>query len=373
MRHYFTSFFCRVGFVLVASSVSAQEVSLDSNGLTLLADFIEVEGTSGPVALITHGTLAHKDMELVESLQEALAEEGVSSLAHTLSLGLNARRGMFDCEQTHRHRDEDADAEIALWIDWLHSEGHERIALVGHSRGGKQVARTAATRDDLSAVVLIAPITKANGERAFKRSPTLEGEVLKSGNNGEELTVKTPSFLHCGPTQVTFDSHASYHPNMSTGAETFVENISAPVLVIAGSKDRVVPEVPATFIPLLGESLSFKLIEDAGHMFLDFHVDDAAMLIAEFLTDLPETRSGPDFAQADLAYGEYLGSECLGCHAGGDGIPPIAGGDAEYLFEALNEYADGTRENAAMRLVARSLDDEQRIAVSAYFASLEFD
>ena len=380
MRRHFTSFFCNVAFLSAATLACAEEVTLEHNGLTLLADFMEAEDAFGPVALITHGTLAHKDMELVEALQESLAEQGVSSLAHTLSLNVDARRGMYDCERTHTHLDEDADAEIVSWLEWLGEKGHEQVALVGHSRGGKQVARAAASRDDLSAVVLIAPATKASAERSYKRSPTLEGTVIEKG----DLTyVETPSFIYCGPTEATYESHASYHPETAYGAETFTPEIDAPILVVAGSKDTVVPEVPATFLPMRSDTLRFALIEDADHMFLDFFAEDAATAIAEFLADLPAVEPEEDFEtanqglydDADLAYGEYLGSECASCHHvdASEGVPPITGLEAWYTHLALIQYANGERENAAMRLVARSLDDEQRIAVAAYFASQETD
>lgn len=373
MSRYFTAFFCRVGLALFATTAHAEEVALDFNGLTLLADFVEAEDASGQVVLITHGTLAHKDMELVETLQESFSEQGVSSLAHTLSLNIDARRGMFDCEQTHTHRDEDADGEIGAWIDWLKGQGQDQIALVGHSRGGRQVARTAATRNDITAAILIAPATVASAEHAYQRSPTLEGAVLQSNDEPPLTYVKTAQFLYCETAQATFESHESYHPKVATGAETYTPEISVPILVIAGGKDTVVPGVPRIFIPLRSNDLQFKLIEDADHMFLDFYADDAATLIAEFLADLSEKPAEPDFAAADLAYGEYLGGECVACHAGGEGIPPIAGGDAAYLYEALEEYAKNSRKSQAMGLVARSLDQEQRIAVAAYLSSLDAD
>lgn len=399
-RRHFTSFFCKVGLALAASTAQASEVSLRHGDMTLLGDLVLADEAVGPVVLLTHGTLAHKDMELVEALQDALAEEGVSSLAHTLSLDVNARRGMADCTMVHTHRDTDADAEIAAWIDWLRTRGHDEVALFGHSRGGKQVARTAASRDDLSAVILLAPATKASAERQQQAYDVLLGDLEKGDDTsrfdlGAKPTIASlskaadartgqlllvPTMLYCADAEVAGDAFASYYPPQATGAETYAGEIDAPTLVVAGGADTVVPGVPAAFIPLRGDGLRFEVVEDADHMFLDFFAEDVAALTASFLADLPEpdgivdfeTKHAAAYAEADVDYGAYLAQECTACHrAGGTDVPGINGHPAWYSHLALTEYQDGTRDNDAMRLVARSLDEEQKIAVAAYFETLD--
>lgn len=58
-----------------------------------------------------------------------------------------------------------------------------------------------------------------------------------------------------------------------------------PVLVIAGSADTVVPHVVERVQPLAdGKKIQLKVIEDAGHLFNDFYIEDAADLVAEFLS-----------------------------------------------------------------------------------------
>jgi pimeloyl-ACP methyl ester carboxylesterase len=60
--------------------------------------------------------------------------------------------------------------------------------------------------------------------------------------------------------------------------------VAAPVLVIAGSDNNVVPDVPAKIGKIADDDkITLKIIDEAGHMFLDFHAEDAADLIAEFL------------------------------------------------------------------------------------------
>lgn len=372
MRAYFTSIFCNVAVAtaLVAGTVKAEEVALPFGHVNLLADFVEAEDAADTVALITHGTLAHKDMELVEALQEALAERGVSSLAHTLSLNVDARRGLYDCAVDHSHKDSDADAEITAWIDWLRGAGHEDVALIGHSRGGKQVARVAAGRDDLAGVVLMASATADSARRGIGG---YDAAVLeKAAGTPDAVSLDVSRFLYCGKSRVRAETLTSYYGD-PRGAEDFAAKIKARTLVIAAGADTVVPGVAKAFFDLRSERLSLALIEDADHLFLDFYVEDAADVIAPFLKGVDDDETEIDFAAADLEYGEYLGQECLACHqpGGGEGVPGIAGAGAAHLYEALVEYANGTRDHAAMRMVARSLDIEQRTAVAAHFAAQE--
>lgn len=69
---------------------------------------------------------------------------------------------------------------------------------------------------------------------------------------------------------------------------------------------------------------------------------------------------------------------CVSCHGPeGRGLPPngpsLAGQDANYLMLQLQWWAEGRRRNDALGVmadVARALSDEDRRAVSAYFASV---
>ena len=76
---------------------------------------------------------------------------------------------------------------------------------------------------------------------------------------------------------------------------------------------------------------------------------------------------------ADLAYGEYLASECVTCHQASvdeGAIPASVGLPTRYFVNALRDYRAGRRANPVMQNVARSLDDQQIEALAAYFASL---
>lgn len=74
----------------------------------------------------------------------------------------------------------------------------------------------------------------------------------------------------------------------------------------------------------------------------------------------------------DVAYGEYLGGECAGCHvAGSDTVPGIVGLDRRYFITALHEYRARARSNQTMQIVAARLGDEEMASLAAYFETLE--
>lgn len=78
--------------------------------------------------------------------------------------------------------------------------------------------------------------------------------------------------------------------------------------------------------------------------------------------------------EGDAEYGEYLASECTGCHqisGAADGIPSIVGWDEESFRLSMHDYRIKTREHPVMNMVAGRLGDEEIAALSAYFVKLE--
>lgn len=276
----------------------AKTVELEVNGKTALGDLVVPDGASikDGVLLLTHGTLAHKDQELVDTLQTALADRGITTLAHTLTLGQDRREGMYDCTKSHVHAHEDAVAEIAAWVDWLRENGAGRVSVLGHSRGGNQVAWFASEKGDANKVVLMAPgsgHTFEQNRASYKErfdadlAPLLEKATKLAGANEPGTMIDVPGFLYCQKGKASARSIVSYYgeePRQDT--VTHMGKVKAPVLVIAGSKDTVVPDVPEKFKAIAdGQRVRLEVIHDAGHMFLDFYAEDAADLISEFLKD----------------------------------------------------------------------------------------
>jgi pimeloyl-ACP methyl ester carboxylesterase len=245
------------------------------------------------VVLITHGTLAHNQMETIVTLRDALAERGIASLAINLSFGISDRTGFYDCAAgVNEHKHEDALDEIGAWLDWLKGQGVGRVALMGHSRGGNQTAWYAAERADqtVKAVVLLAPATSDHDTAAesYKRRYGRDlPELLERahGMSPDEVLEDVP-FLQCESANVSAGSFLSYYGKESRrDTPSLLPKIEQPVLVIAGSADRVVTGLTERVVPMQSEDLKFVEVVGAGHFFLELFMEDVADAVDAFLEE----------------------------------------------------------------------------------------
>ncbi|AWM06801.1 alpha/beta hydrolase [Bradyrhizobium symbiodeficiens] len=276
-----------------------QELELSVDSRTTLAT-LRTPATmtpDTPLVVMTHGTLAHKDMEVIQGVAKALEQRGIASLAHTLSLGLDRRKGMYDCAARHDYVVGDAIAEIGAWV--ARAKGLSRLVFAfGHSRGGNQVARYLAAGEapPVAGAVLLAPVTakaevdlRASYATTYGRplEPFLElaTKAVAAGSGGEWMDV--PGFIYCRNAVVTARALASFY-GADAGQDTaaLVARVKLPVLVLAATKDSVVPDVADAFASLAGSSggrVQLDTIEDADHFFRDLFAEDVADRIAEFI------------------------------------------------------------------------------------------
>lgn len=288
--------------LLCSTATMAETVSLQHQGLKVTAN-LETTGDNwqqGPVLLMTHGTLAHNKMEIMEALQSVFLDRGYSSLAINLSLGLSDREGMYDCAVTHTHTHKHTDAvdEIGLWLDWLKKQGVKQVVLLGHSRGGNQTARFAAAHDSslVKGVILIAPQTwseEAEAKDYQKRygkplAPILaKAEKLVAEGKGDSV-LKPVDFIYCPDTAATAEAFVSYYrPDENMDTPTVLKRIQKPVLVFAGSADTVVADLPKKMKSLEArDNVHFEVIEGADHFFRDLYAEDLADIAREFIDGL---------------------------------------------------------------------------------------
>ncbi len=278
------------------SSAASDPLSIEHDGIILNGKLVlaSEQTVADGVVLLVHGTMAHHAMELVEAQQALLADRGWSSLAVTLGLGLSDRQGFLDCGVEHRHRHEDAISEISAWRQWLEENGAAWVVLMGHSRGGNQVARAALSTAGgrLLGLVLLAPMVwdfETVAEAYLARyGRALEGILSQAAGLPAEQAMAGVGFLSCPEARVAAGSFLSYYADDSKkDTPSLLPKISVPTVVIAAEEDRVVPNLAQRTAAVVDADTQFVMIEGAGHMFLDFFAEDAADAIDAFLSDLP--------------------------------------------------------------------------------------
>ncbi len=283
-------------FAALVLPAQAEEVKIKHEGLTLNANLNLAPGKflADGVVLILHGTLAHKDMEIIRALQDLLIERNINNLAINLGFAQDDRHGMIDCAGPHRHMDSDTAKEMGLWVDWLKAGGATAITVLGHSRGGNQVARYAAGQPDsiVKRAVLVAPGTWEPGKQArgYRKSykkdlaPLLEKAraMVKAGNGG--ALMEGVDFVYCPNTLVAAATFVDYYRDVpDRDTPSVIKRITIPVLAVVGSQDRVNPKFGGRMKGTTEANVTFREIEDAGHFFRDLYGEDLADAVAGFV------------------------------------------------------------------------------------------
>jgi pimeloyl-ACP methyl ester carboxylesterase len=285
--------------VLFTSIAQAEEIKQTYNNLTVNANLVLADGKTlkDEVVLLTHGTLTHNGRETYRSIQDLLAENGISSLAPNLSLDVNDRHGEYDCNQLQTHQHDDAMQEIGFWLKWLKTQGTQSVTLMGHSRGGNQTAWYSVENDGpmIKNVVLIAPQTwSKQAEYAdYKKkydtdlTPlfTKAEKLVKQGKGQSKLT--DIDFIYCKKTTATAEAFVSYYRDdqrMDTPA--LLQKAVKPTLVIIGSADKVVADLAAKVEKVEkvdNANVSSYVIEDSDHFFLDLFAEELVEVAVEFI------------------------------------------------------------------------------------------
>ncbi|MCK5663097.1 MAG: alpha/beta hydrolase [Thiotrichaceae bacterium] len=283
----------------VADSIQADEVTQKFNGLMLNANLELAEGKvmQDGIVLIMHGILGHNRMEVIESSQQALLDNGHSSLAINLSLGIDNRHGFYDCSKPHRHMQEDAIIEIGVWVRWLRDKDVSKVILMAHSRGSNQAMVYAVDKKDpeVTHLIFLAPGTVDDSKKLWEGrygtgfDQTLQGaRKLIAAGKGHELMDNT-DFTFCPQTMVTANTFNSYYGDLGRfrNFPSYLPRITVPTLITTGTEDERQPDIKKHVLPYVdGKFIQLSEIEGAGHFFRDFNIEEAMEVAIEFLDNV---------------------------------------------------------------------------------------
>jgi cytochrome c len=151
-----------------------------------------------------------------------------------------------------------------------------------------------------------------------------------------------------------------------------LKNAAADGLVWDEAALNAFLEAPKKYLP--GTRMSFRGLTKPGERadviaYLATYSDSSIAPEAGFSVS-PEILA----MDGDVAYGEYLGSECTTCHlssGANDGIPGITGWDDADFVTAMHAYKEKYRDNSVMQMIAGRLANDEIAALAAYFKNLE--
>lgn len=289
-----------VAATMIAGPAAAEEVIQEYEGRRFVAELTLAPGKTiaDNMLLMVHGTLSHKDSELMVALREALRDRGINSLAINLSLGFNERRGPVDCTQPQVHYHREALLDIGVWLTWLRDKGARKVDMFGHSRGGNQAAWYVFERpkvEMVGKVVLLAPLTwdKDRDAAEYREryghgyEKTLEqAEEMIKYTRRREFLPEPVDFLYCPKAKVTAEAFFEYYSNdLRKDTPSILRGVDRKILVIMGSQDTVMPDLPGKLAAKAAKHphVTTRMIDGADHFFRDLYMDDVADAIAGFL------------------------------------------------------------------------------------------
>ncbi len=156
-----------------------------------------------PAVLILHGFLQTRELPAVRRLAEALAGEGFSVLAPSLSLGLNRRQRGLACEAVHTHTLQQDVAELVAWTRWLAGRAGKAPVVITYSAGAVQLAAMLDAPDTPLDRALLIDMT------SFGRTLTVDRNRQASGGGGADR-ISTYRLGHCARYASTLAASGSY-------------------------------------------------------------------------------------------------------------------------------------------------------------------
>ncbi|MFH1401055.1 MAG: alpha/beta fold hydrolase, partial [Nanoarchaeota archaeon] len=204
--------------------MTAQRVTFfDTKGnkvMGILAD----PGTAKTIVILAHGFLSGKDGAKYIALEKSLNAAGTATLRFDF-YAHNDSEGDFEDVTMTRGID-----DIMHAIDYARAKGYARISMVGCSFGGACAIIAASKTSELSALVLIAPVSNY-----AERDKMVNADALDAW---KKQGYQMRTFWTGAPVRLNYTFVEDYQQYDGYAA---AKRITIPTLIIHGDKDEAVP------------------------------------------------------------------------------------------------------------------------------------
>lgn len=247
-----------------------------------------------PAVLLLHGFLSTNQFATVKAMESAVQETGASTLAITLTLGINQRKESLRCSSLHTHTLQQDLDEIDRWVNWLKTKGHQEIVLIGHSFGSQKLLQYLnMVSDESIKLSLLTSMFYIHGQSVgTNREDTLKAQALSKAGKS---TPQKFSYGFCNQNYfATPESYLSYMALSRSNVLHLLDGASSPVTVILGEKDKTFTQVGENWLLELEETpAKVILIENANHFFSDEYEFDLQEAIIEQMNQLDQILTTP--------------------------------------------------------------------------------
>lgn len=225
-------------YVLIVLPATAKPVQLkNQHNKTVTADYLQGTNTQ-PAVLILHGFLQTREFSTVSRLANNLNEAGYTVLSPTLSLGLSNRKKSLSCEAIHTHTMTSDTAELAQWIDWLHTKTGKSVTLIGHSAGGPAILNYLQNKHNstINHTILISLSYYASGPSA-NETPKHEA-MAKAALSKKDKGLQQYALNYCKNYPTFASAFLSYYQWNKQKVASTVSNFKNNISIIIGTDDK---------------------------------------------------------------------------------------------------------------------------------------
>lgn len=272
-------FFCihSVGFA------NEKTVKLPINSkLNATASYIQGEATK-PAILMIHGFLSTRNHATLKNLNIAIADEGYSTLAPTLSLNINQRKQSLACEAIHTHTMHSDIKEIESWVNWLISHGHKKIILLGHSFGSLHMLVYLQNKNPAVSYAIASSLIDLEHAIGTQK---VNSQLEKARHDIKNADTRLQEYRisYCKKFVSTPRSFASYAEWNKENILNLLANLTTPVHIIMGGGDKRMDQNWSSTLMQQGSKLS--IINGANHFFSNEYEFELHDKVLEILNSL---------------------------------------------------------------------------------------
>ena len=262
--------------LLAQAALSSAEVIEQTlpTGKVAKADFRQ-GNKDKPAVIFIHGFLTTHNFNTIRSAVEMFAENGITVLAPTLTLGINRRDSGMPCSAIQTHSLADSLNEIEYWVNWLSNKHKQQVVLIGHSMGALQIIAFAENRP-LDKVQRIVPLSAIYLDGHNPEETRAHNKYIAQANKMVKNNINMPSVFSLSYCRNSFTSppavflsYASWNQQRILNA---LKKIKKPVNIIMGSNDRYFSKEWQT--KLKNANPQTFIIEGASHFFDATHEFD---------------------------------------------------------------------------------------------------